>query len=317
MISTTPISLFHETSVEFCIILVGVTAICSGAVYYLRHVRMDRPPIGTFNGRDIVILLAFVIALPFLYGYLPYWLITCLLALTFSSALYLGYGQVIGRTRVWIAIGLLIGVNIYTSHHLLGTTYGWQAWWLEDGLLVGLAAVSVANLYVQGGMKLKYVAWISLVLAVYDVVFATILPLTDKLVSGYLSHPLDPLLGFRFGIDNYGVGLGDLLVYSLFVVACYKAYGKAGLRIGFGMVGFFGAFMTAAVPWVINVLDVELDLLVPAQAVFGPAAFICYLWMRRRYGPERTMAQFIASPDNAAGRAAAREPVLVPEPASA
>ena len=310
---TTPISLFHETSVEFLITLFGVLTICSGAVYYLRRVRMERPPVGTFNGRDIVILLTFVIALPFMYGYLPYWLITCLLALTFTSALYIGYSQVIGRTRTWIGIGLLIGLNIYTSHHLLGTTLGWQMWWLEIAVLVGLAAVSVSNLYVQGGMKLKYVAWISLVLAIYDLVFATILPLTDKLVSGYLSHPLDPLLGFRFGIDNYGVGLGDMLVYSLFVVAAYKAYGKTGLRIGFGMVGFFGAFVTAAVPWIINVLDVELDLLVPSQVIFGPAAFACYLWMRRRYGPERTMAEFMASPDNAARRVTTAEPVRVPE----
>jgi hypothetical protein len=46
-----------------------------------------------------------------------------------------------------------------------------------------------------------------------------VLPLTDELVAGYLAHPLDPLMGMRFGIDNYGAGLGDLLVYSLFLVA--------------------------------------------------------------------------------------------------
>ena len=35
----------------------------------------------------------------------------------------------------------------------------------------------------------------------------------------------------RFGIDNYSVGLGDLLVYSLFLVAAYKAYGAKAARI--------------------------------------------------------------------------------------
>ena len=29
---------------------------------------MERPPVGTFNGRDIAILLALIIALPFLYA---------------------------------------------------------------------------------------------------------------------------------------------------------------------------------------------------------------------------------------------------------
>jgi hypothetical protein len=101
----------------------------------------------------------------------------------------------------------------------MGTTAGWQLWWAELSLMVGLGAVAVSNLYIQGGMKLQYVAWLALALAVYDIIFATVLPLTDELVAGYLAHPLGPLMGMRFGIDNYGAGLGDLLVYSLFLVA--------------------------------------------------------------------------------------------------
>jgi hypothetical protein len=125
----------------------------------------------------------------------------------------------LGRAPDVLGIGLLIGLNVWTSHHLMGTTAGWQLWWAELSLMVGLGAVAVSNLYIQGGMKLQYVAWLALALAVYDIIFATVLPLTDELVAGYLAHPLDPLMGMRFGIDNYGAGLGDLLVYSLFLVA--------------------------------------------------------------------------------------------------
>ena len=67
--------------------------------------RLERPPVGTFNGRDIVILLAFISALPFLYGYLPYWLITCLLIVTFASALSIGFTPVLGRGRTWLGMG--------------------------------------------------------------------------------------------------------------------------------------------------------------------------------------------------------------------
>jgi hypothetical protein len=314
---TEPISLLQQTLTELGVIMFGVIAVCAGALYYLRHVRMERPPVGTFNGRDIFILVAFIVALPFLYNYLPYWLVTCLLVLTFGSALYIGYRQVVGTLQVWIGIGLLIGLNIWTSHHLLGTTLGWQLWWAELTLLVGLGAVSVSNLYVQGGMKLKYVSWLCLALALYDLVFDTFLPLTDKLVAGYLAHPLDPLLGMRFGIDNYGLGLGDVLVYSLFLTACYKAYGAKAARIAFGLILVLGCFVTAFLPLVVNVLDSNLDLIVPSQAFFGPCALLCYLWMRRRWGPERTMAEFLASPDNAVRPAPAAQPVLTPEPASA
>jgi hypothetical protein len=313
---TEPISLLQQTLTEFGVLVVGVTLVISGALFYFRRVRMERPPIGTFNGRDIVILLVFISVLPFLYGYLPYGIITCLLILTFASALYIGYHQVLGPGWTWLGIGLLIGLNYWTSHHLMGTTAGWQLWWAELTILVGLGAISVSNLYVQGGMRLQLVAWLALGLAVYDIIFATILPLTDQLVAGYLAHPLDPLLGMRFGIDNYGVGLGDLLVYSLFLVAAYKAYGVKAARIAFGLIVFMGAFVTAFIPFLFNFLDTELDLLVPSQALFGPAAFLCYLWMRRRYGPERTMAQYLASTDAspAAGRAA--EPAPAPEPVS-
>lgn len=122
-------------------------------------------------------------ALPFLYGYLPYWLITCLPIVTFGSALYIGYSPVLGPARTWLGIGLLIGLNYWTSHHLMGSTAGWQLWWTELTILVGLGAIAVSNLYVQGGMKLKYVAWLAFGLAVYDIIFATVLPLTDQLVA--------------------------------------------------------------------------------------------------------------------------------------
>ena len=311
-----PISLLQQTLTEFGVILTGVTLVSVGALVYFRWVRMERPPVGTFNGRDIVILLAFIVTLPFLYALLPNWLITCLLVITFASSLFIGYRPLLGATGAWLGIGLLIGLNIWTSHHLMGTTGGWQLWWAELSVLVGLGSIAVANLYVQGGMKLRYVAWLSLGLAVYDIVFATVLPLTDKLVAGYLANPLDPLLGMRFGIDNYGVGLGDLLIYSLFLTASYKAYGARAARIAFGLIVVVGAGVTAFVPFLLNFLDTQLDLLVPSQAFFGPAAFLCYLWMRRRYGRERTMGEYLASVDAPARTAAAAQPAPAPEPAS-
>jgi hypothetical protein len=317
MPTSEPTSLLQQLSTEFGVLLVGIVIISTAAVFYFRRVRMERPPIGTFNGRDIVILVAFISALPFLYGYLPNWLITILLTLTFSSGLYIGYRQLLGATRTWLGIGLLIGLNIYTSDHLLGTTLGWQLWWLELSVMVGLGAVAVANLYVQGGMRLQHVAWLSLALAVYDLIFATILPLTDKLVANYLSHPLDPLLGMRFGIDNYGVGLGDLLVYALFLTAVYKAYGKHAARLGLGLIVVVGAAVVSFVPLAFNFLDVELDVLVPSQVFFGPSAFLFYLWLKHRYGRERTMAEYLASDDNLTRRpVTAPQPSPAPEPAS-
>jgi hypothetical protein len=312
-----PISVLQQTATECGVIVVGVIIVSLGAVFYFRRVRLERPPIGAFNGRDIVILLAFITALPFLYALLPYWLVTCILTVTFSSALYIGYCQVLGRGKTWLCIGLLIGLNIYNTRFLMGSTAGWQLYWAELDILVMCGSIAIANLYVQGGMKLRYVAWLSLGLAIYDLVFATILPFTDKLVAGYISHPLFPLWGMRFGIDNYGVGLGDLLVYALFLTAVYKAYGKHAARLGLGLIVVVGAAVVSFVPLAFNFLDVELDVLVPSQVFFGPSAFLFYLWLKHRYGRERTMAEYLASDDNLTRRpVTAPQPSPAPEPAS-
>jgi hypothetical protein len=310
-----PIPLLQETFTELGVALVGIVAVSALAVFYFRRVRLDRPPIGTFNGRDIGILLTFIIALPFLYAALPGWALTCFLALTFASALSIGYRPVLGRTWSWLLIGLLIGANLWTSRTMLGTVAGWQLWWAELSVLVALAAISVANLYVQGGMKLRYVAWLALALGGYDVIFSSVYPLTSKLTQEFLGAPLDPSLGMRFGIDNFAIGIGDLLIFALFAVAVYKAYGRPAARLAFGLIVVFGALVPSLVPLVINFVDARTDILVPAQAFFGPAAFICYLWMRHRYGRERTMAEYRASAGGAPAAVPAR-PAPAAEPAS-
>lgn len=310
-----PIPMWQQTLTLLGVILTGVLVVCSGALAYFRHVRMERPPVGTFNARDVVILLVFVGVLPFVYGWLPIPLVTCLLVLTFASALYIGYRPLLGPVGIWLGIGLLFGFNIWSSNHNMGTLLGWQLWFGQQSLMVVLAAIAVCNLYLQGGMKLRHVAELSLGLAGYDIIFASYYPLTGRLIARYITHPLTPLLGMRFGLDDYAVGLGDLLVYSLFFVAAYKAYGARAATIAAGVIAVMGGFATAFIPYLFNFTDANLDILIPAQSLFGPAAFITYLWMKRHYGRERTMGEYLASQGSAAAAPQA-EQAPAPEPAS-
>jgi hypothetical protein len=310
-----PIPQWEQSLTLFFIIITGATLVCAGALTYFRRVRMDRPPVGTFNARDVVILLIFIGILPFVYGWLPDTVVTCLLAVTFGSALYIGYRPVLGAAGIWLAIGLLLGFNIWSSHHLLGTIPGWQVWYTEQSVTVGLSAVAVCNLYVQGGMKLRHVAWLSLGLAGYDVLFASYYPLTGRLLARYVTHPFTPVLGMRFGGVDYAVGLGDLLVYSLFFVATYKAYGAQAAKIAAAVIVVMGGFATAFLPFLFNLHNANLDTLIPAQSLFGPFAFVTYLWMKRHYGRERTMAEYLASQGDAAA-ASQVERAPAPEPAS-
>lgn len=310
-----PIPMWEQSLTLFGVITTGTIVICAGALAYFRRVRMDRPPVGTFNARDVVILLIFIGILPFVYGWLPDPLVTCLLAVTFASALYIGYRPLLGSVGIWLGIGLLFGFNIWSSHHVLGTIPGWQLWYSEQSVMVGLSAIAVCNLYVQGGMKLRHVAWLSLGLAGYDILFASYYPLTGRLIARYITHPLTPVVGMRFGEVDYAVGLGDLLVYSLFFVAAYKAYGAQAARIAAVVIVVMGGFATAFIPFLFNLSNANLDILIPAQSLFGPVAFLTYLWMKRHYGRERTMAEYLASQDSTAAVPRV-EQAPAPQPAS-
>jgi hypothetical protein len=296
--------------------LVATIAAGAGALFYFRRVRMERPAIGTFNRRDMIILFILLSALPLLYVRLPRVALTAFLTLTFLSALSIGLRPVLSSTRAWLVVGLLIGANIWLGNNLLGSVLGWQVFWAENSVIVLLSAIFVANLYVQGGMKLQHVAWFAGALAVYDVVFTSLYPVTNALIEEFLGYPLDPSVGMRWGFDNAAIGIGDLLVYGLFVVAALKAYGRAAARLALGLVVAFGAIVPSLVPLVIDYVDARTDTVVPAQAWFGPAALLGYVWMRRRYGVERTMAECMASDDVAWPRLPSPPtPVVAPAPA--
>ena len=59
----------------------------------------------------------------------------------------------------------------------------------------------------------------------------------------------------------------------------------------------FGAVMPAISGLLINYVDARLDVVIPAQTWFGPAALAGYAWLRHRYGRERTMQEYLASAD--------------------
>lgn len=278
--------------------LIGAMAVCLLGLAYLRRIRLERPAIGTFNRRDIVTIFGFIILLPVAYLTFPIWLTTCLLVVTFAGALSIGYKPVLTPVQLWVAIGILIGANLWIARTMLGTVSGWQLFWIESNIIVILAAVAVCNLYVQGGMRLQHVAWFAFTLAIYDATFIAVVPLTNALVQGFLGYPLNPSFGMRIGLYNASIGIGDLLVYGAFTIAAYKAYGRRAAQISLVLVAIFGAVAPGLVGLVFESLtDARTDIIVPAQTVFGPVAFVAYLWMKHHYGRERTMGEFLVSGD--------------------
>jgi hypothetical protein len=285
--------------------LAGTILTIALAVLYLRFVRMDRPAIGTFNGVDIVVVFGFIVVLPLLYLILPLTPLLVILGVTLTSAMVFGLRPVIGPTATWIVVAIVISANVWMGRTVLGTVTGWQLFWLENDLLVVCAAVTTANLYVQGGMRLRHVAWFGLVLAAYDAVFTFVWPVTNTLAQRFIGYPFDPSVGFRVGIYNATIGLGDLLIYSLFVIAALKAYGWRAARGAAVISVLCGAIVPAVLPLATDAfIDARTDVIVPAQAAFGPAAYLYYRYLVRAYGAERTMAGFLRTLDRGPAQAA-------------
>ena len=293
-----PNLLVPQTMFTLVCVLVGAIGTSAFALFYFRRVRMERPAIGTFNGRDIIVLFCFIVTLPILYLFLPHWALTSFLVLTFLASLSIGYRPVLPRGQLWLLIGLAIGGNIWIARTMLGTVAGWQAYWALTSVIVLLGASAVANLYVQGGMYLRHVAIFAFALAFYDAMFSLVIPITPLLADAFIGYPLDPSIGMRIGIYNANIGIGDLLVYGLFMIAAFKAYGRKAARIAMGLIVVFGSAMPALAPLLISsVTRGDANIAVPAQACFGPVALAAYLWMRRHWGPERSMREFLASDD--------------------
>lgn len=299
--------------------LVAALAVCLGALFYLRRVRLERPAIGRFNGRDVVILFAFLVLLPRFYLLLPLWALLSLLTVIFAAALSVGFRPVLAPTPLWLGIGVLLGANLWMGQHMINNVVNWQLVWAQDSLVMLLAVIAIANLYVQGGMQLRHVAWFAGALAVYDSIFSFVLPVSSLLLQQFSSRPMFPAIGMRIGFDEAVIGLGDVLIFAAFTIAAYKAYGRPGVRLALPLVLGFGVILPALSGLLINYGgfllkfgNLHLDVVVPVQAWFGPAAVVGYLWLRRHYGRERTMREFLASPD--AGRLAPAATTVVPAP---
>jgi len=295
-----------QTIFQTIVVLFGALLTSACALLYFRRVRLERPPLGVFNPRDVGVLLFFIFALPLLYLVLPSVVLTSLLVVTFVSALYLALRPFMSGRYLWPLIVFLLVANIVVTETLLGTRQGWQLYWVLTSAIVLVAAVGVSNLYVQGGMRLRHIAWFALILAFYDGFFNLVVPISLKLADRFEGQPLDPSIGFTMGVFSANIGLGDLLVYSLFIIAAYKGFGKRGVLASFIIITIFGSLLPATSPLLITAfIRQNIGIAIPAQAFFGPAAVVTY-WLLSRRSPERSMAQWMSEQD-----AAGHEPIRV------
>jgi plastocyanin len=284
-----------ETAFQIVVATVGSLAAALCALAYFRRVALERPPIGTFNTRDLSVLACFIVTLPLLYLAIPADVLTGFLVITFLSALMIALRPLFPGRALWTAVPALLAANILVTHGMHHTRGGVQLYWVLTSAVVMVAAVGIANLYVQGGLELRQIAWFTLFLAVYDITFTRVIPLTPLLAVALQGRPLDPSVGFAAGSYNANVGLGDLLVFCLYTIAAYKCFGRRGAVASLVVITVFGAVAPSVTPLLVpGLFGTTAAAFVPIMTLFGPAAFATYLWLSRT-GDERSTARWFSA----------------------
>jgi hypothetical protein len=285
-------------SVEYIVVVALAVASALLSSAYFRRYQVTRPPIGVFNGRDVAILLAAIIVIPYLYLVLPLAVVATLLVLTTLGILYFTGEPMIGSRRLLVAIVAAALAADVTIALAVGT--GSNTFLAVNNVVLLVVVVGVANLWAQSGMKARDAAALAAGLAVYDFVATSQLTLMTDLIDRLSQVPLLPFIAWREGDGALGIGLGDLLLAGVFPLVMRKAFGPraAATALAVGI---------AVIVGVLALVQLEvIDFAVPVMVVLGPLMVAQYALTIRRHGSERTTFQYLqAEPLAAAARARA------------
>jgi hypothetical protein len=253
---------------------------------YFRRVRMPRPPVGVVNRSDMLIMMAAIVLVPYVHLALPRWLVAMLLGALTIGILYATFEPLSApRWGIWLAVLAAVVADLVCALQFGPTS---AAFAFANNVVLTVAAVGVANLWAQGGMKARDVALLGGMLAVYDAVFAAWLPLMDDLLTRLAGLPFAPELFWPVGEGQWvGLGLGDILLAATFPPVIRKAFGRpAGLAAVAISLAVIAALLTTAG---LGVLGASF----PVMTVLGPLMVLQHVgWVHRR-GRERTTREYL------------------------
>lgn len=264
-----------------------VVAGVAGGWWYFRHAQMNRPPIGVINMRDTVVLMIALVVMPYLYLDLPLVLVTVLLAIIALTALHMTLEAMVRRRLpLWLACLGLLAADIALG---LGPGVESASFLLVNNVVLIIIVAGAANLWVQSGMRAHHVAVLAAMLTVYDIIATAQLSLMTDVLDRLTELPLMPLMAWGLPDQDTSLflGLGDVLLVTLFPLVQRKAFGRtAGLvALGVGL---------AVVTVMLTLLSTgAVTTTIPVMAVLGPLIVGQYWYWRHARGTERTTWQYL------------------------
>jgi hypothetical protein len=253
------------------------------------RLRLQRPPLGVLNLGDVAVMLAMAVLLPLLYLTVPVAVVASVFLVAAASALDLLLSALLrSRWATWSITGALLSADVAGVLVLGG---GHSAFLAINNTVLMLSIAGVSVLWAQSGLRARDAALLGGALGIYDFIATLLLPLSNRLVAELAMMPLTPVVAWATGDVRGGlaIGVGDLLLATVFPLVQRKAYGQLA-----GRVALCVSIGTIAALLVLCVLGL-LRGTFPVMIVLGPLLLVQHaVWSRMR-GPERTAAQFARS----------------------
>jgi hypothetical protein len=267
-------------------LLAGV-AILLGMAYFRRYA-LTRPPLGVMTLGDVVVIMGAIILIPYLYLYLPGWLVATLLGIGALGLLQLLVEPILRPAWLsWLIAAAVVATDIALAHQVGTSSIAYVA---INNVVLLLTVVAVTNVWAQSGLRARDLSILAGALVVYDLVATSLLPLTTQLVERLAGLPFTPVLAWPVGDQGWaGLGLGDLLFVTVGPLVFRKAYGRtAGWgAIGVALLAIGGVMLAGVTGWLSGVF--------PVMVVLGPLLVLQFLIWQRVKGPERTTAQYLVA----------------------
>ncbi|HZN73019.1 MAG TPA: hypothetical protein VFC00_15220 [Micromonosporaceae bacterium] len=269
---------------SYTIAMTFVLATLFGAQSYLQHVAASRPPVGVFNRSDVYALLFGVVVMPFAYLAIPAPVAVPVFGLVIVAIVAVSLGPVFGHSGLaWLA-ALALGAADLGLAAVAGARSPAQL--VVNGVLLCVAIVGIANMWVQSGMRARHLMVVAIALTVYDTVATALFPITFNLFTHLGAGPFAPFLAWWHLEHGVIIGLGDLLVATLFVIVVDKGYGTRAAMTALAIVGVTIGIMSA-----LAVTDTVRGV-APSMWVLGPVIVAYLYYLSRKGRTERTVEQY-------------------------
>lgn len=288
----------HSTYFFYYVALGCVALLVAAALVYHAKLRMPRPAIGVYNRSDILIMSLLVVVMPILYVRISGVLVSVFFGLMCYVALQVALAPLARGRASWLIAAALCAADVVCTEWA-----GPHGAMVVNDVVIGIAVIGAANLWVQSGMRSVHIAWFAAFLAVYDLVATSLTSSTEDFIHRVHGIAFAPEWVFTLGHDPVAIGLGDLLLLSVFPLAAHRSFGVvAGIAAAVVGVAVVAAY---ALAYRYGVLHGAA----PVLTVLGPLVLVQHhVWIRLR-AHERTTGDWRRHGEPAAEGALAEEEI--------